>query len=211
MNQRSLEECNRLLAAAARRAQVGQVIPGTPAELGEEVGVTDRLAVARAVRALISRGRVEQEGDRYRLLDARPLEPGERATVVRPVRRRKVAAAKAAAEERPTYEGLGRAMVERLIEVSAEASELRAALERARREAEAARREALEATREAGRERQRAAAAVEEAETLRRRLEMTEANLRTVLEAAKARPAQPLGDSDTEAILSVLSRKDAPE
>lgn len=209
MNEQSLRESNGILAAAAERVAVGEVIPASPAQLAEEVGIENRLAVARAVRALLARGRLEQEGDRYRLLDATPLEPGEPATVRRPSRRRSRQLPQAEDDGLPTYEQVGRAIVERLIELSAESAELRAALERARSESEAARREALEATRAASRDRQRATQVEEESRALRQRLEMTESNLRRIIEAAQRRPAAPLEDSDAQAILDVLSKKNA--
>jgi hypothetical protein len=40
---------------------------------------------------------------------------------------------------------------------------------------------------------------------------MTESNLRTVVEAAKARPASPLEDADAQAILDVLAAKQSAE
>lgn len=209
MNERSIEESNALLAAAARRAAPGEEIPVSPAELANEAGIENRLAIARAVRALLSRGRLAQEGQGYRLLDARPLEPGERASVKRPVRRRTREAPAAPVEEVPTYEQLGRVVIERLIEASAEAAELRAALDRAREESDSARREVVEVRRDAARDRQQAAEAVEEATVLRKRLEMTEANLREVLEAARSRPAAPMDDTDARAILDILGKRDA--
>jgi hypothetical protein len=42
---------------------------------------------------------------------------------------------------------------------------------------------------------------------LKRRLEMTESNLRTVVQAAKDRPASPLDDGDAKAILDILSAR----
>jgi len=209
VNERSIEESNALLAAAARRAAPGEEIPVSPAELANEAGIENRLAIARAVRALLSRGRLAQEGQGYRLLDARPLEPGERASVKRPVRRRTREAPAAPVEEVPTYEQLGRVVIERLIEASAEAAELRAALDRAREESDSARREVVEVRRDAARDRQQAAEAVEEATVLRKRLEMTEANLREVLEAARSRPAAPMDDTDARAILDILGKRDA--
>lgn len=214
MNEQSLRDSNALLAAAASRTASGEMIPATPAELAREAGVQDRLGVARAVRALMARGRMAQEGDRYRLLDARPLEPGEPASVRRPSRRRRKAVsgdgAKASPEE-PTYEGIGHAVIERLIELSAATAELRAALDRARTEAEAARREAIEVTRRASDDRRRADAMEDQVNSLKRRLEMTETNLRTVVEAAKNRPASPLEDTDARAILDILAAKESSE
>lgn len=212
MNAQSLSESNAILSAAAERVEVGDLIPSTPAELAAGSGITNRLSVARAVRALMSRGRIAQEGSRYRLLDARPLEAGEPATVRRPSRRRaRQSDDGEVIEDRPTYEGLGRAVIERLIELSAEAAELRSALDRARVEADAARREAVEVTRRAGEDRRRADGLEDEVGALRRRLEMTETNLRTVVEAAKARPASPLEDADAQAILDVLSARQSAE
>ncbi|MGH2723358.1 MAG: hypothetical protein ACRDI0_03685 [Actinomycetota bacterium] len=211
MNDQSLKESNALLAAAAERSAVGEMIPASPAELAAESGIEARLSVARAVRALMARGRIAQEGQGYRLLDARPVEPGEPASVRRPSRRRRRAERPAEAEATgpPTYEQLGRTLIDRLFEISAEAAELRAVLERVRGEAEAARREAVEVRREAATDRRRADGLEDEVTSLRKRLEMTETNLRTVVEAAKNRPASPLEDTDARAILDILSRKDA--
>src|SRR5688572_32234572 len=105
----------------------------------------------------MSRGRIAQEGARYRLLDGRPLQPGEQASVRRPSKRRKRAGTDgSSASAEPTYDGLGRSMIDRLIELSADVSELRTALERARSEGEAARREAVEVTRRAADDRRKA-------------------------------------------------------
>lgn len=213
MNETSLRDSNALLAAAVSRTSVGEVITGSPAELARESGVEDRLSVARAVRALMSRGRIAQEGASYRLLDGRPLEPGEPASVRRPIRRKRRVegdGASVAAQE-PTYDGLGRSVIERLIELSAEVSELRTALDRARTEGEAARREAVEVTRRSGDDRRRAEALEDQVTSLKRRLEMTESNLRTVVEAAKNRPSSPLEDTDARAILDILSTKNHAE
>jgi hypothetical protein len=40
---------------------------------------------------------------------------------------------------------------------------------------------------------------------------MTEANLRTMVEAARTRPAAPLEDSDAQAILDILATKEHSE
>ena len=170
--------------------------------------------MARAVRALMARGRIVQEGDRYRLLNGAPLEPGEQASVRRPIRRRRASGdgdSRSREPEQPTYEGIGKAVIERLIELSAAASEQRVALERARSEAEAARRESVEIRRQAAADRRRADGMEDEVKTLRRRLEMTEENLRTLVEAAKNRPASPLVDTDAKAILDILSAKETTE
>lgn len=209
MNERSIAESNALLAAAAQHAREGEEIPVSPAELAREAGIENRLAIARAVRALLSRGRLGQEGSGYRLLDARPLEPGEKASVRRPVRRRsREEEATPPESDVPSYEEVGRVVIERLIEASAEVAELRAVTDRLREEAESTRREAMEIRREAARDRDRAQEAVEEARTLRQRLEMTEANLREVLEAARSRSAAPMGDADARAILDILGKRE---
>ena len=207
MNDQSLRESNAMLAAASARWQPGQRIEASPAELAEEAGLASRLAAARAIRALIARGRIEQDGRGYRLLDARPLGQGEPTSVRRPVRRRKRGRPRGEEDEGlPTYEQVGRVVIERLIELSAESAEMRAALERARAEAEAARREALEVNRAAADDRRRVKAMEDEVTTLRRRLEMTEGNLRSLVQAARQRPAAPLEDTDAKAILDILSR-----
>jgi hypothetical protein len=208
MNEQSLNESNALLAAATARTEVGQLIPASPAELAGESGIENRLSTARAIRALIARGRIAQDPQGYRLLDIRPLEPGEPATVHRPTRRRRKAEPVPEDDGLPTYEGVGRAVIDRLIETSAEVAELRAALDRARTEADAARREAMEATRNASADRRKLEAVQDEASALKQRLEMTESNLRTLVDAAKSRPASPLEDTDAQAILDILARKD---
>jgi hypothetical protein len=210
VNEKSINESNGLLKAAQARAQTGEIIPASPAELAKESGIDDRLGVARAIRALMARGRISQEGDRYRLLDARPLEPGEPATVRRPTRRRRRVVT-VPDDGTPTYEGVGKAVIERLIELSAEISEMRASLDRARTEADAARREAVEVTHQATADRRRSHGLEDQVNTLKRRLEMTESNLRTVVEAAKNRPASPLEDTDARAILDILSAKEPVE
>ncbi len=214
MNERSLRDSNSILAAAASRTATGEMIPASPAELARESGVEDRLSVARAVRALMSRGRIAQAGGSYRLLDGRPIEPGETASVRRPIRRKRRADSDGAdgdISKEPTYDGLGRSMIDRLVELSAEVSELRTALERARIEGDAARREAIEITRRAGEDRRRAEALEDEVTALKRRLEMTESNLRTVVEAANTRPSSPLEDTDARAILDILATKNSSE
>lgn len=206
MNEQSMKESNAILEAAVARAEVGELIPGSPAELADEASITNRLSAARAVRALMARGRIERDGDAYRLLDSRPLDPGEPASVRRPIRRRRDAE-RAGKSGPPTYDQVGRLVIERLIELSAETAELRTSLERARSEAEAARREAIEITRSAATDRRRAQLMEDEIGVLKRRLEMTESNLRTVVQAAKDRPASPLDDGDAKAILDILSAR----
>ena len=203
MNEQSLKESNAILEAAVARAPAGEVIPVSPAQLADDAGIVNRLSAARAFRALMARGRIQREGDDYRLVDARPVDAGERATVKRPSRRR---SRRAEADERvPTYEQVGRVVIDRLIELSAENAELRVAVERSRGEGEAARREAMEAQRTASADRRRVQTLEDEITVLNRRLEMTEANLRNIVQAAQTRRASPLDDGDAKAILDILS------
>jgi hypothetical protein len=202
VNQESLDRANAFLAAFAARAEPGELIEVSPAELGREIGGPEPLAAARAVRALLARKRLEAEDGRYRVLDARPVEPGEREQVSRPRRsdRQREPRTKAASAGggRATYSEIGREVVERTIELGREVGTLRGQLRAAREEA----REAREARDESERRSGQLAARVKELEG---RAEMAEANLRTLLAAAKGtgRDAQ-VGDTEMEAILGVL-------
>ena len=205
MNQESLQRANAFLAAVAGRASAGELVDLSPAELGREIGVDEPLAAARAVRALLARRRLETVDGRYRLLDARPIEPGEREQVPRPRRPRQRSSAKserAAAEpggrKRTAYSDIGRESVERLIELGREVGTLRGGLRTAREEA----REAQARRDDAERRASTLAARVKELEA---RAEMAESNLRTLLAAAKgAGRDAPVGDTEMEAILGVL-------
>jgi len=208
MNQESLDRANALLAAFAERAEPGELTEISPTELGKEIGVTEPLAAARAVRALIARRRLEAVDGRYRLLDARPVEPGERETVPRVRRAKKPArrrSERGASRGGPTYSELGREAVDRLIELGREVATLRAGLRSAREEA----REAREARDEAER---RSRTLTERTRELEARAEMAEANLRTLLAAAKGAGRDvPVGQNEMEAILGVLKMGDGEE
>ncbi len=162
------------------------------------------LAVARAVRALAARRRLEAEDGRYRLLDARPLEQGEPESVPRAPRRRKGRRKSAARAEtsqgdrRATYADLGRAVVERVIELGREAGEAVAAAEHLRHEAKENKAARIEAE-------QRASRLFDRVKELQTKLDMAEANLRTVLAAARGRgvTAAPT-DNEMEALLRIL-------
>jgi hypothetical protein len=206
VNQESLDRANAFLAAVAARAGAGDLVDLTPAELGREIGVEEPLAAARAIRALLARRRLEAVDGRYRLLDARPIEPGEREQVPRPRRSRGAAsragkdarAAEPGAGKRTTYSDIGHEVVERLIDLGREVGALRGAVRTARedvREAQAARDDAE----------RRASALSARNKELEARAEMAEANLRTLLAAAKgAGRDAPVGDTEMEAILGVL-------
>jgi hypothetical protein len=209
MNEESLKRVNAFLAAISSRVEVGEVLTVTPADIGREVGLPEPLAAARAVRALLARRRLEVSDGGYRLIDARPVDPGERESIPRRPRKQRTprsgpsSAAPRAASGRPTYSEVGREVVERLIELGREAGTLRAHLRAAREES----RDAREAKDEAER---RAAALSARVRELEARLEMAESNLRTMLIAAKGSSREaPMGDAEMEAILGVLKEHDA--
>jgi hypothetical protein len=209
MNQESLERANAFLAAVAQRTPQGEMLSVTPAEIGREMGLPEPLAAARAVRALLARRRLEVVDGRYRLVDARPIEPGEREQVARPRRARSKPVARAARSDgnggRPTSSDVGREAIDRLIELGREVTSLRANLKTAREEA----RDAREARDDAER---RAASLSTRVHDLEGRAEMAESNLRTLLAAARgAGKEQPVGDSEMEAILGVLKGGGAPD
>jgi len=202
VNQESLERANAFLAAFAERAGPGELVELSPAEIGREIGVAEPLAAARAVRALLARRRLEAVDGSYRLLDARPIEPGEREQVARPRRSagRRARASGAVPRDtgRTTYSQIGREVVERTIELGREVGTLRGQLRTAREEARAAR----EARDDSERRAAQLSARVKELEG---RAEMAEANLRTLLAAAKGTGRdQAVGDTEMEAILGVL-------
>jgi hypothetical protein len=159
------------------------------------------------VRALIARRRLEAANGSYRLLDARPLDPGEREALTRPRRGRG-----ARSERRPTggsaaYSDLGRAVADRLIELGRENAQLRAELRQAREELRDSR--ALRDEHE-----RRARGLSEKAKELEGRAEMAEANLRSLLASARGRdvrPDAPVGDAEMAAILGVLKGDEARE
>ena len=161
----------------------------SPAEVGKRIGLPDALSAARAVRALRARKRLEKSEDgSFRLLDARPLEPGEPEAIPRQPRQRKAKAKDGATRERSsepgrlTYGEVGRAAIDRLVDLGREAGTLRGNLRTLREEA----REAREAKDEAER---RASALAGRVKDLEGKLEMAESNLRTILSAAKGTAA----------------------
>jgi hypothetical protein len=206
VNPESLERANAFLAATAARTEVGSVLDATPAELGRQLGMPDPLSTARAVRALIARRRLEPAAGSYRLLDARPLDPGEKESIARRPRGAKRPPRTAASTSGPTYSDVGRAAVDRLIELSRDAATLRASLRSAREEARASREARVEAE-------NRADAMAARLRDLEARAEMAEANLRTLLASVRGRDVAndaPVGDSEMEAILGVLKAGDDP-
>ncbi len=204
MNEQSLQAANAFLQAASATTSQGEILQQSPADIGREAGLNNPLAVARAVRALAARRRLEVEDGRYRLIDARPLEAGEPESVPRAPRRRRgrrkgsMRTEAASGDRRATYADLGRAVVERVIELGREAGEAIAGAEHLRREAKENRAARIEAE-------QRASRLFERVKELETKLEMAEANLRTVLAAARGRGATAgPTDNEMEALLRIL-------
>lgn len=204
MNEQSLQAANAFLRVAAASVEAGDFLDKPPADIGKEAGLPNPLAVARAVRALAARRRLEVEDGRYRLLDARPLEPGEPESVPRAPRRRRARrkaggrGEAAGIDRKATYSDLGRSVVERVIELGREAGEAVSAAEHLRRDAKDNKAARIEAE-------QRASKLFERVKELETKLEMAEANLRTVLTAARGRGATAApADNEMEALLRIL-------
>ena len=203
MNDESLQRANAFLAAIAEKVQVGDVMQETPAEIGRTLGLPDPLSTARAVRALIARRRLEAANGSYRLLDARPLEAGERESIGRRPRRKPGRpAASTSGGRAASYSDLGRAVADKLVDLGREAAELRAEVRQLREEA----REARAARDDAER---RARSLGDRSRELESRAEMAESNLRALLATARTSPAAPkqdapVGDAEMAAILEVL-------
>src|SRR2546421_9213914 len=204
LNEQSLQAANAFLRVAADSTEPGQLLERSPAEIGREAGLANPLAVARAIRALAARRRLAAEDGRYRLLDPKPLEPGEPESVPRTPRKRKPRRRAAHREEapeadrKPTYADLGRAIVDRVIELGREAGEAIASSETLRREAKENKAARIEAEQRAGR-------LFERVKELEAKLEMAEGNLRTVLAAARGRGASVApANTEMEALLRIL-------
>jgi hypothetical protein len=204
LNEQSLKAANDFLRIASASIQPGDLLDRAPTDIGKEAGLPNPLAVARAVRALAARRRLETvDGGRYRLLDGRPLEPGEPESVPRTPRRRKTRRKTArtdppAVDRRPSYADLGRAMVDRIIELGREAGDAVGHAESLRRESKDNKASRIEAE-------QRARKLFERVKELEHKLEMAEGNLRTVLAAARGRGATAApSDNEMEALLKIL-------
>ena len=181
MNDESLQRANAFLAAVSERVAVGEVLQETPAEIGRVLGLPDPLSTARAVRALIARRRLEAANGSYRLLDAKPLDPGERESIGRRPRRAKTVRPATAGPRSggASYSDLGRAVADKLVDLGREAAELRAEVRTLREDA----REARSARDEAER---RSRTLSERSRELESRAEMAESNLRSLLATARS-------------------------
>jgi hypothetical protein len=165
------------------------------------------------VRALIARKRMEPAMGSYRLLDDRPVDPDEREAVARPPRKPRTSPPADASDARssqvgsPAYSDLGRAMVDKLLDLGREVATLRASTRQAREEARDARQDRDEAE-------QRARTLAERVQSLENRAEMAESNLRTLLAAARVQDVPndaKVSDTEMEAILGVLRGPESPE
>jgi hypothetical protein len=212
MNEQSLQAANDFLRVASSTIQPGDFLDRAPTDIGKQAGLANPLAVARAVRALAARRRLETVDGRYRLLDAAPLAPGEPESVPRTPRRRKARkkgggrgeAVGPPGDRRPTYSDLGRAIVERIIELGREAGDAVAQVDTLRREAKENKAARIEAEQRAGRH-------FERIKELEHKLEMAESNLRAVLVAARGRGATAAPtDNEMEAVLRILKRPSEP-
>lgn len=192
MKEETLNKVNALLAELAREAGSDGTVRRSPAAVAASVGLRSGLETARAMRALLARKRVEGGENGYRLVNAEPIAPGEPLAIV-PQRRKKAKAEQRAAQAAeqvpaaPTYADIGRAVVERLVDLTREVAEMRAG----RGTEERARMESAE---------RRASAAEQRAKELTIKLEMAESNLREVLRAASlAKGGAPVTIEDPEA------------
>src|SRR5205807_3578533 len=125
VNEESLRRANAFLAAISQKVEPGQELATSPADVGKEIGLPDPLAAARAVRALLARRRLEMADGKYRLLDPKPVEPGEPEAIPRPPRRKRSASSgprsRAGGQpSRPSYSEVGRTAIEKLIELGRE-------------------------------------------------------------------------------------------
>jgi hypothetical protein len=203
LNEQSLQAANDFLRVASATVEAGEFLDRPPTEIGKEAGLPNPLAVARAVRALAARRRLEAVDGRYRLLEAKPLAVGEPESVPRAPRRRRtrkraVRAETVVTDRRPTFADLGRAVVERVIELGRESGEAVASADHLRRELKENKAARIEAE-------QRSARLFERVKELEHKLEMAEGNLRTVLAAARGRGATVApADNEMEALLRIL-------
>jgi hypothetical protein len=198
VNDESLARANGFLAQVASRVAVGEVLDDTPAEIGRELGFPDPLSTARAVRALIARRRLEPAHGSYRLLDVKPLEPGEKESLGRAPRRREQSTPARVDADGAAYSDLGRAVAEKLIDLGRENAQLRAEVRQLRDETRDAKGTRDEAER-------RARALGERARELEGRAEMAESNLRALLATARGPKADAaVADAEMQAILGVL-------
>ncbi|MFA5787838.1 MAG: hypothetical protein WDA71_12810 [Actinomycetota bacterium] len=218
MNETTLRGANLLLEAIAGQLEVGgEAVEVSPTRIGASVGLASSLEVARAMRALIARGRVEGDDEgRYRLLDARPVSQDEPHTARRrrPARRQSrallevpssaaLAAGLPLGSQVPSYADVGRAVVERLLGLLGELSAMEVRAHKAEQLQDEYRERAAEADRLSKQEKARADKLALRVGELENNLEMSDNNLRQVLSAAGLKTTA-LGDPEAQAMLQFL-------
>ena len=207
MNEQSLHAANDFLRVASATTQPGDFLDRPPTDIGKDAGLPNPLAVARrsprACRPAPAGGRGRQVPPARRPTRSSPVSPSR--SPGRPASGR---AASGAGRERRRTAGpiaarrtrdLGRALVDRIIELGREAGEAVAAVRPPppRRQGEP---RGPHRGRAAG-----AAACSSGSKELEHKLEMAEANLRTVLAAARGRGATAgPSDNEMEALLRIL-------
>ncbi|MCA1833713.1 MAG: hypothetical protein ABR548_08595 [Actinomycetota bacterium] len=206
MKEETLAKVNALLAELAKEAGPDGAVGRSPASIASSVGLSSGLETARAMRALLARKRVEGGENGYRVVSTEPIVPGEPLAIV-PQRRKRARGARGSdggakgetVPSAPTYGDIGRAVVERLVDLTREAGELRAG----RGSEDRARLETAE---------RRASAAEQRAKELQVKLEMAESNLREVLRAASlakgSGSSAPIDDPEAAAVLRFLQSGD---
>jgi len=198
VNTQSLEQANALLAALSRSTSVGEIVTVQLADVGREVDLPSPLALARAVRALVSRGRLVAEEAGYRLVEDRPIEAGEKITVApRGGRRSRKRAEPSGEPGVPSYADIGRSVVDRLIELARETAEV-AELANVRRELREERSARVRAE-------ERATELHHRVRDLEGKLDMAEENLRRVIGVVRQKSAEGKPtDPETQALLAIL-------
>lgn len=203
MNDESLRRANAILAAVAARIAVGDAFREPPSVIGRGVGIDDPLASARAVRALLRRGRlVARDDGGYELRDATPIRADEKGSAPAGggARRRPRDAAPRAIEPPAgaTFSDVGREAIQRLLALQQEVAGLRDEAREARDEARESRSARIDAE-------SRATAMAERVRELESRAQMAENNLRTLLATARTSGRDAAAQSgEMEAILGVL-------
>src|SRR5204863_213196 len=76
VNQQSLQSANDFLRVASATIAPGEFLDRAPTDIVKDAGIPNPLAVARAVRALSARRRLDMVDARHRLRDRSPAAPG---------------------------------------------------------------------------------------------------------------------------------------
>ncbi len=213
VNEQSLQRVNAFLGAVAERTQVGEVLSVTPAEMGRDLGFPDPLVDGEGGSGPYRPQAAGAGQGSYRLLAPSLSRQTRRSRSTPPSQAQKSRRADGRGRmpsdsRRLAYSDLGRAVVDKLIDLGRETAQLRASFRTAREETRS-----LRAARDDAEG--RAHAHAEKHRELESRAEMAESNLRTLLASVRASstrgPAADarVSDSEMEAILGVLKGNDA--